>query len=208
MKSSWKTTLGGSLTALGLALMGAGALDWLPADHKKIMMELGFCLSVIGPFFTGIFARDNNVTSEDAGASATPTKPPGPLLPMLALSAFLASGLVLGSGCVTAVDKGSRALVTTVQTVDLAMKGWTTFDAMGKATPDQVLAVRAAYSKYQLAEAAAEHALIASMNAKDASVYTTAGAALSACQADLIALINSFTAGTPAKTPPPLPPGL
>ena len=66
-KGSWKTTLGGSLTATGTILLGAGALDWMPASHKHHSMMIGFALMTIGTFFTGFFARDNNKTSKDVG---------------------------------------------------------------------------------------------------------------------------------------------
>jgi hypothetical protein len=67
IKGSWKTTLGGSLTATGTMLLGAGALDWMPAEHKTKAMMLGFILMAIGTFCTGFFARDNNKTSADVG---------------------------------------------------------------------------------------------------------------------------------------------
>lgn len=67
-KGSYKTTIGGALTATGTMLMGAGALDWMPAEHKTKAMTIGFIMMAIGTFFTGFFARDDKVTSEQAGA--------------------------------------------------------------------------------------------------------------------------------------------
>lgn len=59
--SSWKTTLFGAVTALGLYLKNAaGAPDWL---HT-----VGTVLALAGPSLLGYFSRDNNVTSESAGA--------------------------------------------------------------------------------------------------------------------------------------------
>tara|TARA_R110000868_G_scaffold403880_1_gene681574 strand:- start:202 stop:540 length:339 start_codon:yes stop_codon:yes gene_type:complete len=58
-KSSWKTTLGGLLMAGGPALKGM-----LPAQWDWI----GDALLAIGGLIVGASARDNNVSSEDAGA--------------------------------------------------------------------------------------------------------------------------------------------
>lgn len=65
---SWKTTLGGSVTALGLGLMGVDAMDWIKPEHKYAFRLAGFIMSVLGPFFMGLFSRDNDKTSEDVGA--------------------------------------------------------------------------------------------------------------------------------------------
>ena len=64
---SWKTTIGGSLTATGTMLLGAGALDWMPPEHKTKSMFAGFIMMAVGTFLTGLFARDSNVTSEQSG---------------------------------------------------------------------------------------------------------------------------------------------
>lgn len=64
---NWKTTLGGSLTATGTMLMGAGALDWMPPEHKSKSMMIGFIMMAVGTFFTGLFSRDRNVTSSSMG---------------------------------------------------------------------------------------------------------------------------------------------
>ncbi len=60
-KASWKTTLFGILTGIGLGLeQAAGVPDWVHG--------IGKFLSVAGPTLIGWFARDNNVTSEQAQA--------------------------------------------------------------------------------------------------------------------------------------------
>lgn len=58
-KLSWKTTLGGILMALGQAVPAIlpDAWDWL-----------GGALTGLGGVILGGAARDNNVTSEEAGA--------------------------------------------------------------------------------------------------------------------------------------------
>lgn len=56
-RHSWKTTLGGALGGFGLALI---AID--PA-----WLKIGLVISALGQFFNGLFARDNNRSSQDAG---------------------------------------------------------------------------------------------------------------------------------------------
>lgn len=58
---SWKTTLGGALGALGLAIVA------ISPEFKTI----GLVIAAFGQFFNGLFGRDNNVTSEEAGAKPT-----------------------------------------------------------------------------------------------------------------------------------------
>ncbi len=55
--ASWKTTLGGVLLAVGTFLLGVS--EW----HV-----LGGCLAAAGSALLGAYARDNNVTSKQAGA--------------------------------------------------------------------------------------------------------------------------------------------
>jgi hypothetical protein len=57
---SWKTTLFGVLTALGAYLQTVQDPAWL--------QMVGKALTVAGPILLGLFARDNSVTSESAGA--------------------------------------------------------------------------------------------------------------------------------------------
>ena len=55
---SWKTTLAGSIGALGAYF---STLD-------GSLHIVGQILSAVGTFLIGFFARDNNVSSEQAGA--------------------------------------------------------------------------------------------------------------------------------------------
>lgn len=67
-KRSWKTTLAGTLTSTGVVLIGAGAIELLPPKVKTASIVIGFILTVAGTFIGGLVARDNDVTSEEAGA--------------------------------------------------------------------------------------------------------------------------------------------
>ncbi len=60
---SWKTTLGGVAAILG----GLGLVAKMISDGDYGSDKIMSAVAAIGAGFTGIFARDNNVTSEDAG---------------------------------------------------------------------------------------------------------------------------------------------
>lgn len=55
---SWKTSLGGLLTTIGVALVANGT----GAAH-----QIGVALTALGPLITGLAARDSNVSSEQQG---------------------------------------------------------------------------------------------------------------------------------------------
>lgn len=63
---SWKTSLGGAVTFIGVAF------GQIYPEYSKV----GALLAAVGTAFGLIFARDQNVTSQDAGAVSkiTPTK--------------------------------------------------------------------------------------------------------------------------------------
>ena len=60
MKTSWKSTLAGSITALGTYLSGLDSPEYL-ATIGKVLMD-------VGTFILGAVARDNSVSSEEAEA--------------------------------------------------------------------------------------------------------------------------------------------
>lgn len=61
MKTSWKTTVSGIFGAIGAYLLTVTSPSWL---HL-----VGQFLVVASPLALGLAARDNNVTSEQAGAN-------------------------------------------------------------------------------------------------------------------------------------------
>lgn len=69
MKRSWKTSLGGILTAL------AAGLTQKPDALGEWTQPVAGILAIVGPLLIGMSARDNNVSSEDAGAKPKPGGP-------------------------------------------------------------------------------------------------------------------------------------
>ena len=60
---SWKTTLGGILAAVGISM-----------KHDPRLAPYADVISAIGIALVGFSARDNNVTSEQAGAKQDEAK--------------------------------------------------------------------------------------------------------------------------------------
>lgn len=71
--SSYKTTIGGAFASTGVLLMGATQFDWMPPNYKFYCMLAGFGMMATGTFFTGLFARDNDKTSEQIGLNKDDT---------------------------------------------------------------------------------------------------------------------------------------
>ena len=67
MKKSWKTTTVGILAGLSIILAQVSYL--LDADPETVF-SLEVVFGALGIMGIGLFARDNNVTSEQAGAGA------------------------------------------------------------------------------------------------------------------------------------------
>lgn len=115
------------------------------------------------------------------------------LLPLLLL-AFLV-------GCATNWQTtAGKALGTTAQTVDAAMKGWATYAVAAKLTDAQQAPVKAAYAQYQAAMNTALVAYGSAVSANDQTLAGQASAALVASQQTLVSLIASLTQ-KPASSP-------
>jgi len=67
MKGSWKTTTAGIVAGLAVILTQVAYL--LDADPETVF-SLEAVFAALGVMGIGWFARDNNVTSEQAGANA------------------------------------------------------------------------------------------------------------------------------------------
>lgn len=61
MNKSWKTTIGGAAGALGLAIAAIA-----PDDPNWV--KVGMLVAALGNFAAGLFARDNDKTSEQVNA--------------------------------------------------------------------------------------------------------------------------------------------
>jgi hypothetical protein len=189
--NSWKTTVFGLVAAIGagiLAAMETGTLD--PATLPPWLKGMAALASVIGTACLGVFARDNNKSSEDVGAKPAPATggPRPPFVPVVL------AGLILfaGAGCYTS-DPASRTLVSTVLTVDAAMKGWSDFVDKGNATTEQEAAVKNAYETYQHAQALAETAYFATLVQTNAPFqWEKAAAKLREAEVDILALVAKF----------------
>jgi hypothetical protein len=122
------------------------------------------------------------------------------LIPSAAgLAAVMMAALVLFSGCrsMTPLDVAARSLVSTVQTVDSAMQGFTTADALGLVSADEQAQVRKLYADYQAAESVAEVAIITAIKSKDAGSLAAAFAALDAAKIPLLQFLARFTTSPP-----------
>lgn len=73
-RSSWKTTLGGCLGSAGAALIAGAAANpsWMYPWEQHTCYALGFAFAIVGPFVSGLFARDVDVSSEEAGVKPVP----------------------------------------------------------------------------------------------------------------------------------------
>jgi|GEM_PF-1378119 len=149
---SWKTTLFGLLAAAGGAILGAYELKpELLAGFPKWLPGIGLLASCIGTACVGLAARDNNVTSEQAGAAPVPSTG---TLRSVVLPAILAIGLAgVIVGCAgTPARIAYNTVAAPAITVDQAMKAWG--DYVGQFHPPVAteLKVKAAFERYQATE--------------------------------------------------------
>lgn len=167
---SWKTTVAGVL-----ALVGGTLAQFFPqyAAHGGFLAAIGAGLGLI-------FARDNNVSTEEVRGKASPA---GPVLPVL-----LALVMLGGAGCATTQTPG-RILATTAQTVDAAMVGWQEFAWLKPATEQDHAAVAQAYAVYQLSFAVAKSA----QTSGDTAGWARAAEVLRANQSALLLLLETLS---------------
>lgn len=150
---SWKTTLGGAITALGVSLMAAAQLDWTTAAEKHTFLLIGFILMALGTFLTGLFARDNDKTSEQVRAGQA--KAPGLSGPAVLLVAFLllagsVAGIVTLTGCQSPPQRiAYNAVDAPAVTVQQGLKLWDDWVGTHDVPVEQIRKVQAAYQKWQ-----------------------------------------------------------
>ncbi len=133
---SWKTTLCGVL-----AIVGAGMTQFF--HDTPMLFKIGGFLATVAPACGLLFARDNNVTSEQAGATAPRS---GAGTPFLALAAALGlSALMVGCAGL------NRSIITVTDVVDSAMTEYADAQVRGLTTPALDAKVKAAHAEYQKA---------------------------------------------------------
>lgn len=136
-------------------------------------------------------------------ASSHPTSPkpsPGLLSSVANASAFILATLVFFSGCSTIqspLDLAARTLTSTVQSVDKAMHGFTTADALGLVSAHDQTEARKLYKDYQAAEAVAETAITTAIQSGDTGSLAATTAALNAASGPLLKFLARFTNAPP-----------
>lgn len=113
---------------------------------------------------------------------------PGFHVPLLALAAAFTLAFAT-TGCQTS----GKMLATTVQTAGAAMEAWSSYVALGHATPEQEAQVKAAWTRFQFAEVNAEQAYLESLKTGNDSGFESAAKLMRANQAQLLALIDLFS---------------
>lgn len=66
MKGSWKTTAAGIVSGIAIILT---QVSYLLDANPDTVFSIEACFAALGVIGIGFFARDNNVTSEKAGAN-------------------------------------------------------------------------------------------------------------------------------------------
>lgn len=104
---SWKTSLFGLMAAIGGGIVGAYATGIITADElPRWVKTAAVLMSIVGGSGLGFFARDNNVTSEQAGAPGASHT--GSTFLLLLLASLLSVGSV-GCAYVKMYDNDRKA---------------------------------------------------------------------------------------------------
>lgn len=178
---SWKTTLCGVLGIVG------GALTQIFHD-MPLVMKIGLFLSTIGPAIGLLFARDNNVTSEQAGAH----KPEPNNLKLLVW--LLLPSLLLASGCQSLY----RSTVTLTSVVDSGMKMWARLSVAGATSPELDRQVVAAHDRYRAACTVAKNALVTYQRTGNQAAYQQAMEIARSVAVDLVGVLTPILTATEA----------
>lgn len=156
---SWKTTVFGLMGAIGAAVLGALSEKLIdPTTLPSWVRSVAALMSVIGTAGVGVFARDNNKTSEQVNAG----KPGGGLgggVVGLVFLLLLALVVWAGAGCKSPEVAAYRSLGTISITVKGTMDAWGQYCRDGHATEQQVAEVGSIYRQYQRAMRVAESSL-------------------------------------------------
>lgn len=195
MNASWRTTFFGLVAAIGGAIVGAYQLKPdLLASFPHWLQGAAFLASVIGTAGMGLSARDNNVTSEQAGAG-------GPSKLNLPLAFLVATIAIAGlTACQSPPQRQAFNVASApAETADQVMKVWGDYVHQFHPSAAAELQVLHAYKKAKAAELATIDAAEAYAN----QVGTTNALGVSVINAfsspegqralaDLVALVQSF----------------
>src|ERR1035441_6628878 len=179
MNSSWKTTVFGLMSAIGASV---AMLDGLP-HWLSLTAKIAAAAGIAG---LGLAARDNNVTSEQAGAKSTGV----PIRPgVIALFLALALAGVAFNGCTSTPARSAYNVVAApAVAVDTAMTMWGDYVAQYHPSAIAEMKVKAAFEKYQACE------LLAIDAAQAYSTLVSGGATNGLGESQLNSLLSSQTA--------------
>ncbi len=170
MNKSWKTTLFALVAATGGAVLGAYQLKpQMLAGFPAWLPGAGLLMSIIGTACLGVFARDNDKTSEQVGATG-PSQSSN--VPVKVLALLVACGLLAGyvTGCQSPPQRQAYNVVAApAMTLDHVMQIWGDYV---KANHPPVEQERAALNLYRKAKAAELAAIDAAHLAADTMVST------------------------------------
>ena len=171
---SWKTTIGGLLSGCGLAFA-----QFFP-EHSKF----GMFAAAIGSVLLGLAARDNNVTSEQAGAGR-PTQP-GKITSLLFTLGIVA---LIGYGCASGPQRVAfNTLYSVEQSTTSAVDVYDSLVISGAVPTNDVPRVSRAFNLWQKSFTVALDAVQFNTNA-------IAPPNLVVESQDLINLINKISKG-------------
>jgi hypothetical protein len=195
---SWKTSLCGWLTLIGGAItMGISKGLINPAHFPAWLGDIAALLSLAGGAGVGIFARDNDKTSEQVNAGQPSSSP-------LKLTAFLLFALAVSlvtveSGCSSTPARTAYNVVEVgVTSVDEAMTVWGDYVAQFHPGVKAEQEVKDAFEKAKAAELAANSAahtyadLVASGNTNSLLVRAEQELTSRTAQQALTDLVNAM----------------
>jgi hypothetical protein len=185
---SWKTSLFGLLGGIGAAITAAIQAGTLDVSHFPAWFKgAATLLSIVGLTGVGVFARDNNKSSEQVGAGKSNGGSAAVGLLIFVLFTFGATCLML-SGCASERKITYEAVDASYIGVDSAMQAWGQYVAKFHPSAQEEQRVADAYDKYQKA----------SDLAIDGAGTLDAQAALN----DLVTLLESLGVTIQARPPP------
>lgn len=206
MNASWRTSLAGLAVILGA--LASAVKAYAATGQVPDMAGLVAFFSAISTGVGLMHARDNKVTSEQAGAGLPKIDSGASGLKAAVLIPFLAGSLVLGyvvTGCTTSQERKTyNADATAITTATAALDSWATYyvsqkrDFIAKGNQSgldslekQRILVNLEWKRFQNAASAiilGQQSAFANTNSTSSQVT----ASLAASAQPLIALVNSF----------------